>query len=63
MILFLCCRLSLAPPEQEAQEVVDWDELQIIETIDGEVRLEVASEEQLYVLLGLRDDGEKAQKD
>jgi hypothetical protein len=31
--------------------------------MDGEGRLEVASEEQLYVLLGLRDDSEKAQKD
>ncbi|KAL5664138.1 hypothetical protein ACJX0J_024246, partial [Zea mays] len=51
---FSCCRISLAPHEQEVQEV-DWDALQIIETNDDEGRLQVASEEQLY--------DERAQKD
>lgn len=45
---FSSCRISLAPHKQEVQEV-DWDALQIIETNDDEGRLQVASEEQLYV--------------
>ncbi|KAL6661547.1 hypothetical protein ACP70R_000931 [Stipagrostis hirtigluma subsp. patula] len=46
-------------PEQQATagevgvpDPVDWDALQIIETIDDEGRLEVASDEQLYAVLG-----------
>ncbi|KAL6879662.1 hypothetical protein ACP4OV_012321 [Aristida adscensionis] len=43
-------------------EPVDWDALQIIETIDDEGRLEVPSDEQMYVGLGLAAEDERAKK-
>ena len=35
---------------------VDWDNLQIVESHDEEGRIELLSENQIYVLLGLRDE-------
>jgi hypothetical protein len=42
--------------------VVDWDNLQIIETIDDEGRLQVTNEEQLYIVLGFKGEDERANK-
>jgi hypothetical protein len=40
--------------------LVDWDTLQIDDKIDDEGRLEDASEEQVYAILGLqKEDNEK----
>lgn len=41
---------------------VDWDALQIGETVDEEGRLEVATDDQLYDVLGLRAEDERAAK-
>ena len=38
---------------------VDWDNLKIVETHDEEGRVEPLSEDQLYVILGLRDEDER----
>jgi hypothetical protein len=45
--------------------LVDWDTLQIDDKIDDEGRLEVASEEQVYAILGLQkeDDSEKKERE
>jgi hypothetical protein len=42
---------------------IDWDTIQIIETIDEEGRLEVASDDQLFSSLGLKVEEERAKKD
>ena len=39
----------------ETMPPVDWDSLQIKETHDEEGRIELLSEDQMYVFLGLRD--------
>jgi hypothetical protein len=41
---------------------IDWDTIQIVETIDEEGRLEVASEDQLFAILGLKAE-ERTKKD
>jgi hypothetical protein len=41
---------------------VDWDNLQIVERIDEEGRLQVVSEEQMFDILGFKDQEERAQK-
>jgi hypothetical protein len=40
----------------ETMALVDWDSLHIIETHDEEGRIELLSEDQMYVFLGLRDE-------
>ena len=40
----------------ETMPPVDWDSLQIIETHDEEGRIELLSEDQMYVFLGLIDE-------
>jgi hypothetical protein len=57
-----CCRTVSLPIEHDDVGKVDWDNLQIIETIDDEGRLQVSSDEQLYVVLGLKGDDERADK-
>ncbi|KAF0926253.1 hypothetical protein E2562_022081 [Oryza meyeriana var. granulata] len=47
---------------QAPAHVFDWDAIQIEEMRDDEGRLEIASEEQLYVLLGLRDEDEMTER-
>jgi hypothetical protein len=42
---------------------IDWDTLQIVETVDEEGRLEGASEDQLFAILGLKAEKERAEKD
>lgn len=42
--------------------VVDWENLQIVERQDDEGRIEMISEEQIWDLLGLRDEDESAKK-
>jgi hypothetical protein len=37
-------------------EVVDWNSLQIVETHDEEGRIELMSENQMYEILGLREE-------
>ena len=39
---------------------VDWDNLHIVETHDEEGRIELMNEDQVYVILGLRDEDERA---
>jgi hypothetical protein len=46
---------------QNALPEIDWNSLQITGQ-DEEDRMEIVSEEQLYVMLGLRDEDERAQK-
>jgi hypothetical protein len=46
----------------EPIEVIDWDALEIIETLDEEGRLQVASDEQLYSALGFNAQEEVAGK-
>jgi hypothetical protein len=46
---------------QNALPEIDWNSLQITGQ-DEEDRMEIISEEQLYVMLGLRDEDERAQK-
>ena len=41
---------------------VDWDTLQIVETHDEEGRIELASEDQLCEILGLKDEEEGSKK-
>jgi hypothetical protein len=41
---------------------VDWDNLQIVERIDEKRRLQVVSEEQMFDILGFKDQEERAQK-
>jgi hypothetical protein len=45
--------------------LVDWNTIQIVDVLDNEGRLEVASEEQIYAILGLQkeDEIEKKVKD
>lgn len=47
--------------EQQPFQYVDWDNLEIDETLDDEGRIQVMNDDQLYVLLGLRDE-ERAKK-
>lgn len=54
---------NLPPPNVEpepAAPLVDWNNLEIVERQDEEGRIEMISEEQMYVLLGLRDEDERA---
>ncbi|KAF0928104.1 hypothetical protein E2562_037914 [Oryza meyeriana var. granulata] len=58
-------RGGISPPTQGEQPQpqppnIDWENLQITETLDDEGRLEIMDEEQLYVLLGLRAKDEAA---
>jgi hypothetical protein len=41
---------------------IDWDTIQIVETIDGEVRLEIDNDDQLFAILGLKAEEERATK-
>jgi hypothetical protein len=41
---------------------IDWDNLKFVETQDEEGRIELMGEDQLYALLGLRDEDERAKK-
>jgi hypothetical protein len=43
--------------------LVDWDNLQIVERIDEEGRLQVISEEQMFDILGFKVQEERAQKE
>jgi hypothetical protein len=43
--------------------LIDWNSLQIIETIDEEGRLQVISEEQMFDILGFKVQEERAQKE
>ena len=44
-------------------QLVDWDTLQIVERQDEEEgRMELIDEDQVYVLLGLRDEDDKAEQ-
>jgi hypothetical protein len=45
------------------QASVDWDNLQIVQRIDEERRLQVISEEQLFAILGFKIQEERAQKE
>jgi hypothetical protein len=62
LLLNLCCRIVSLPIEHDEIGVVDWDNLQIIETIDDEGRLQVTSDDQLYAVLGLKGEDERAVK-
>jgi hypothetical protein len=42
--------------DEENIEVVDWNSLQIVETHDEEGRIELMSENQMYEILGLREE-------
>jgi hypothetical protein len=42
--------------------LIDWNSLQIIETIDEEGRLQVISEEQMFDILGFKVQEERTQK-
>lgn len=46
---------------QIGEHVVDWNNLQIVERQDDEGRVEMLTEDQLYALLGLRDEDEMAE--
>lgn len=41
--------------EVGVHEPIDRDALQVIETVDDEGRLEIATDDQLYALLGIQD--------
>jgi hypothetical protein len=41
---------------------IDWDTIQIVETIDEEVRLEIDNDDQLFAILGLKAEEERATK-
>ena len=62
--IILLCRLALSsgsdvePIIENAFEVIDWDALEIIESLDVEGRLQVASDEQLYNALGFEAQDE-----
>jgi hypothetical protein len=43
--------------------LIDWNNLQIIKTIDEEGRLQVISEEQMFDILGFKVQEERAQKE
>jgi hypothetical protein len=43
--------------------IIDWDTIQIVEIIDEEGRLEVASEDQLFSILRLKVEEERAKND
>jgi hypothetical protein len=43
--------------------LVDWDIIQIVDVLDDEGRLDVVSEEQIYVVLGLQKDNEIEKKE
>ena len=45
---------------EQSVGVIDWDNLEIQETQDEEGRIQIMSEDQLYGLLGLRDEDERA---
>lgn len=53
---------GVEPPEtsvyhfEQPFPTIDWDTLQIVERQDDEGRLEIIDEDQLFKLLGLRDD-------
>nr|XP_034569455.1 uncharacterized protein LOC117833969 [Setaria viridis] len=49
----------LLPEASSPIPQVDWDNLKIVETHDEEGRIEPMSEDQLYVILGLRDEDER----
>jgi hypothetical protein len=59
-LLKLCCRTVSLPIEHDEIGVVDWDNLKIIETIDDEGGLQVTSDDQLYSVLGLKGEDERA---
>jgi hypothetical protein len=44
------------------QASVDWDNLQIVQRIDEEGRLQIISEEQLFAILGFKIQEKRAQK-
>lgn len=41
---------------------IDWDALQIVETVDEEGRLKVANDDELYALLGFKEEDERAER-
>jgi hypothetical protein len=43
--------------------LVDWDTIQLVDVLDDEGRLEVASEEQIYAILGLQKEDESEKKE
>lgn len=47
---------------EQVVPAVDWNNLTIVERQDDEGRIEMMSEDQLYSLLGLKDDDERAKK-
>jgi hypothetical protein len=57
------CEVVLADHVGGEEGIIDWDTIQIVETIDEEGRLEVASENQLFAILGLKAEEERAKKD
>jgi hypothetical protein len=48
-------------PEPHPPPIVDWENLQIIEPLDEEGRVNIVDDDQLYVLLGLRAEDEAAE--
>ena len=56
-----CIFQNIEHPHQE--QLVDWDTLQIVERQDEEEGwMELIDEDQVYVLLGLRDEDDKAEQ-
>nr|XP_015641000.1 uncharacterized protein LOC4341169 isoform X2 [Oryza sativa Japonica Group] len=48
-------------PEPHPPPIVDWENLQIIESLDEEGRVNIVDDDELYVLLGLRAEDEAAE--
>lgn len=57
----LCDTAPIKIPELGVP-AVDWDNLQIVERQDDEGKIEMLTEEQLYALLGLKDEDERSKK-
>lgn len=56
----LLSEASSTVPTEPPIPQVDWDNLHIVETHDDEGRIELITEDQLYVALGLRDENDRA---
>jgi hypothetical protein len=57
------CEVVLADHVGGEEGRIDWDTIQIVETVDEESRLEVASADQLFAILGLKAEEERVKKD
>ena len=54
--------LESLPCEQPDVELIDWDTLVIQESHDEEGRIETIGQDELYIILGLKDEDERAKK-